>query len=73
MTALLKKNVKFTWEEVEEKAFVELKEGLINASTLSFPDTDRPFKLYTDASEEACGCCLTQDYGGEVGEKPVGY
>ncbi|KAG2193801.1 hypothetical protein INT47_009943 [Mucor saturninus] len=73
LTALLKKSCRFEWKDAEEEAFEELKKALYNSATLSFPDEQYPYKLYTDASDVACGCCLTQDYGGEIGEKPVGF
>lgn len=73
LTALLKKNVKIVWGTKEEKSFLLLKKALVNAATLSFPDDQYPYKLYTDASDVACGYCLTQDYGVVIGEKPVGF
>ena len=72
LTGLLKKGIAFVWGEKEEKAFLLLKEALVNASTLVFPVEQYTYKLYTDASDVACGYCLAQADEDGV-ERPVGF
>ncbi|GJF00952.1 polyprotein [Phanerochaete sordida] len=58
--ALLKKNVRWHWGAAEEHAFLELKRALQAAPVLGHPEQGRPYRLYTDASDEALGCALQQ-------------
>ena len=46
----LKKGIKFEWTEQCESAFNTLIEELCTAPTLQYPDQNKPFKLFTDAS-----------------------
>ncbi len=39
---------------------MKAKEALQNAPVLGHPTEGRPYRLYTDASDEALGCCLQQ-------------
>ncbi len=47
---LLRKDVSFHWDSLQEKAFQDLKVALTNAPVLAFPDYSLPFIFYTDAS-----------------------
>ena len=60
LSALLKKNVPFTWSDDQEKAFLTLKHALCNAPVLAFPDFERDFTLCTDASATGLGAVLMQ-------------
>ena len=60
MTALLKKEVPFEWTIKQQKAFDYLKECLMKAPILQYPDFDKPFILYTDASGTGLGAVLSQ-------------
>lgn len=57
---LLRKDVVFAWSESCEKAFCLLKERLTKAPVLTFPDFDKEFTLYTDASQLAISFILGQ-------------
>lgn len=57
---LTKKGVKFELGEEAVKAFETLKGKLINAPILRYPDFDKPFVLYCDASNVAIGVVLAQ-------------
>ncbi len=46
LTTLLKKDIPFHWDALQEKAFQELKEALIHAPALAFPDYTL---IYTNA------------------------
>jgi hypothetical protein len=61
MTELLKKGVKFSWNEKCEEAFHTLRAHLTTAPVLAQPDTSRPFDVYCDALGIGLGCVLMQD------------
>ena len=52
-------------------SFETLKEKLIDSPVLRYPEFDKPFRLYTDASKIALGAVLHQEF--EDGEHPVAY
>lgn len=60
LNGLLCKGVEFTWDEQCEKAFQQLKQGLMQSPILATADFDLPFILYTDASKYALGGILGQ-------------
>ena len=64
---LLQKNVKFCWDQKCRNAFENIKEQLITSPILGFPDTDRDYSVYTDASDVGTGAVLAQvdDCGAE--------
>lgn len=57
---LLRKDVPFQWTEECDKAFKTLKEKLVSAPILVYPDFTKPFILYTDASNFAISYILGQ-------------
>jgi hypothetical protein len=61
MTELLKKGVKFSWDQKCEDAFHTLRAHLTTASVLAQPDVSKPFDIYCDASRIGLGCVLMQD------------
>jgi hypothetical protein len=61
MTELLKKGVKFSWDQKYEDAFHTLRAHLTTALVLAQPDVSKPFDIYCDASGIALGCVLMQD------------
>ena len=61
MTKLLKKGVKFVWDDKCEEAFQTLKVRLSTALVLATPDSTKPFDVYCDASGTGLGCVLMQD------------
>ncbi|CDJ70183.1 hypothetical protein ENH_00079340 [Eimeria necatrix] len=64
---LTRKDVSFKWTELHTQAVRQLKQRLIDFTTLRVPDTTKPFELYTDASGYAIGAVLEQD------DKPIGF
>jgi hypothetical protein len=58
--ALLRKGATWKWGEEEEHAFESCKLWLQRAPVRGHPIQGRPYRLYTDASDEALGCALQQ-------------
>ena len=71
LTELTRKNARFEWSLERQKAFDLVKQKLTSAPVLAHPDMSKPFKLHTDASIQAVGAVLTQDY--YEGERVVQY
>ena len=61
MTELLKKEVKFVWDDKCEEAFQTLKARLTTAPVLAISDSTKSFDVYCDASGMGLGCVLMQD------------
>ena len=61
MTNLLKKNVKFEWSSVCQKAFDKVKAILCTSPVLVTPDFEKRFVLTTDASDVGAGSVLQQE------------
>ena len=68
---LLQKEVDFIWSKECQASFELLREKLITAPVLAFPDFHKPFFLYTDASGTGVGALLSQQYDRKL--KPVAY
>jgi hypothetical protein len=62
-----KKAIKFVWEQKHQDAFIAAKEMIKSEVKLAFPDFNKPFHLYTDASDIQLGATLVQD------GKPLGF
>lgn len=60
LVALTKKHARFSWTTACQTAFDALKSHLTNIPLLAYPDLNKPYVLYTDASDKAIGACLTQ-------------
>jgi IS1 family transposase len=55
------KNSRFKWGEAQDKSFQKLKDLLTSSHVMAAPDTQRPYKLYTDACNYAVGAILVQE------------
>lgn len=78
--ALTKKHAHFKWTEKHDKAFQYLKDSLSVVPLLAYPDPNKPYTLYTDASGTCIGACLTQKSDSDEealpnvsNEKPIYY
>ena len=60
LTMLTRMDVKFEWKETHHDTFMKLKEAIIQAPILRYPDTTKPYIVYIDASDDACGAQLSQ-------------
>ena len=61
LTKLLRKDVKFEWNEKCQASFEQLKQLLIEAPMLMQSALGKEYTLYSDASRIGLGCVLTQD------------
>ena len=68
---LTERGRQFSWSNECAAAFATLKQRLVNAPVLAFPDFTQPFVLDTDASHCGIGAVLSQIIDGQ--EKVVAY
>ena len=78
--ALTRKHARFRWSTECQTAFEYLKQSLTVVPLLAYPDPNKPYTLYTDASNSCIGACLTQTCDESDGilpnvknEKPIYY
>ena len=62
MTNLTKQDVPFEWTVQCQASFEMLNDYLITSLILKYPDPNKPYTLFTDASKHAWACVLTQEY-----------
>ena len=60
MARLNRKEVKFEWNDLCEKAFPELKRRLTTTPILIVPKRGQRYTVYGDASKDGLGCILMQ-------------
>ena len=58
MMRLTRKEVKFKWNDLREKAFHELKRRLTTAPILIVLERGQRYTVYCDASKDGLGCVL---------------
>ena len=64
ITLLTRQQVKFDWTPSHHKAFLTLKEAIIQGPILHYPDHNRKYIIYTDASDDVCGAQLLEEHNG---------
>ena len=62
LTKLLARDCKFNWDNTCDILFQMLKNALCSAPILKYPDTSKPYTLYTDASKYGWAGVLTQSH-----------
>ena len=60
LSKLIKKDVDWCWHAEHAIAFIAIKDRLLNAPILAFPDPYRPFSVVCNASDFAIGSALLQ-------------
>ena len=63
--------VKWNWCNKCDFSFQLMKDFLISAPILKYPDTSKPYTIFTDASKYSWGGVLTQEYTSLVDGKEV--
>ena len=71
LTNLTQLDQLFEWSDKCQTSFELLKEVLIKEPILRFPDPNKPYTLYTDASKYAWSCVLTQQYTHDIDSKQI--
>ena len=61
LTALLSKKKKWEWTPECQKSFEEMKKVMSQEALLAFPDFNKPFHIYTDASDYQLGGVIMQE------------
>jgi RNase H-like domain found in reverse transcriptase len=67
LTSLTSGNVKFEWLPSHQQAFDKIKKVIENEVLLAYPDFNKPFHIYTDASDHQLGAVIMQD------KKPIAF
>ena len=68
---LTRQQVKFDWTPEHQEAFIHLKEAIVQAPILHYPNPNKTYIVYTDASNDACRAQLSQEHHGT--EFPVAF
>ena len=64
LTLLTHHKAKFERTPVHHTAFMMLKESIIQAPILHYPDPRKRYIVYTDALDDACGAQLSHKHDG---------
>ena len=64
LTLLIRQQIKFEWTPEHHTAFLHLKEAIVQAPILHYPNPDKRYIVYTDASDDACRAQLSQEHSG---------
>ena len=62
VTKLTRKDTKFSWSEDCQAGFHYLKTCLTKDPILKYPDPQKRYVVFTDASDQAAAAALTQEY-----------
>ena len=71
LTKLLAHDCKFKWDKQCDISFQMLKDTLCSAPILKYPDTTKPYMLYTDVSKYGWAGVLTQRHTSTVNGKEI--
>ena len=71
LTLLTLHKAKFEWTPVDHTAFMMLKEAIIEAPILCYPDPEMRYIVYMDALDDTCRGQLSQEHDGA--EFPIAF
>ena len=71
LTLLTCQQVKFDWTLAHHDAFLKFKESIIQTPILRYPNPNKWYIVYTDASDDACRAQLSQEHDGT--EFPIAF
>ena len=63
--------MKSDWTPTHHEAFLKLKESTLQAPILQYPDPNKRYIVYTDASDDTCGAQPSQEDDGT--EFPIAF
>ena len=64
LTLLTCQQVKFNWTPTHHETFMKLKASIIEVPILHYPDPNKRYIVYTNASDDTCGMQLSQEHDG---------
>ena len=62
LTLFTRQQVKFEWTSEHQEAFMKLKDSIIQAPILHYPNPNKRYIVYTDASDDACRAHLIDEH-----------
>ena len=71
MNDFLKKDTQWSWGPAQEKSFEEVKQALVNATTLTFYDPHTTITVSADASSFGIGAVILQEENNRL--KPIAF
>ena len=71
LTLLMRQQATFEWTPAHHEAFVKLRDSIIQALILCYPNPNKRYIVYTDASDDVCRAQLTQEHNGT--EFPIAF
>ena len=71
LTLLTRQQVKFVWTPEHQTAFLHLKEAIAQAPILHYPNPNKKYIVYMDASDNTCRAQLYQEHNGT--EFPIAF
>ena len=71
LSLLTRQQVRFDWTPEHHIAFLHLKEAIVQVPILYYPNPDKRYIVYTNASDDACRAQLSQEHNGT--EFPVAF
>ena len=71
LTAFTQHDVKVAWLSAHHTSFNTPNSALLKAPILHYPDPSKHYIVYIDASDDAYGVTLSQEYDGQ--EHPVAF
>jgi hypothetical protein len=72
MEKLLKKDIKYQWNDECQQSLDILKEKMVTMPILVFPDWSKEFHVHVDASAITLGAVLTQPGEGDI-DHPIAF
>ena len=73
LTLLTKQQVKFEWTPGHQEAFMKLKDSIIQAPILCYPNPSKKYFIYTDTSDDACRANTGTQWHGISNHFPVSH
>ena len=64
LTLLTRQQVKFDWTPEHQEAVIHLKDAIVQAPILHYPNPNKTYIVYTDASNDACRAQLSHEHNG---------